>query len=117
MELKATYYVKACKKIRDMLREFPTIKQTLSRKERQKLTVDLAKYLQRKDEEKNGVETHTCEDSEDESSVFTKEEYCKHCIYHSYINRQVICDLSGHTVSKFRKGRCEKFKEGYKTIY
>ena len=109
MELKASFYIKACKRVRDMLRSFPSIKQTLTLKERQKLTVDLAKYLQRKAEESESAEEDCY------ANVCTKEEFCRHCEYQSYLGgKQVICKATGKLISGKHRGRCKHFKEGYK---
>lgn len=111
MELKANYYIKAVKRVRDMLREFPSIKKALSFKEKQKLTVDLAKYLQRKAESEN-----ESEDKEDYySNVCTKDEFCRHCEYQSYMGgKQIVCEATGKLISSKHRGRCKHFKEGYK---
>lgn len=108
MELKASFYIKACKRVRDMLRAFPTIKQSLTLKERQKLTVDLAHYLQavHEKEEKR---------KEEEAHIFTRRELCRHCINAKYeVGKQTLCLATNRMISERHRGNCEKFREGYR---
>lgn len=108
MELKASFYIKACKRVRDMLRAFPTIKQSLTLKERQKLTVDLAHYLQRVSEEK-------AKEEELNKHIFTRQELCRHCLNSKYeVGSQTLCLATNRMISDRHRGKCDKYKEGYK---
>ena len=90
-----------------MLRAFPTIKQSLTLKERQKLTVDLAHYLQRVSEEK-------AREEELNKHIFTRQELCRHCINSRYeVGNQTLCLATNRMISDRHRGICEKFKEGY----
>ena len=107
MELKASFYIKACKRVREMLRVYPEVKQSLTIAERQKMAVDLARYLQRMHEEK-------LEEEELNQRIHTKREYCRHCIYGQYlIGKQVVCEATNRLVSDNHRGMCVNYKEGY----
>lgn len=104
LEIKAHNYFKACKRVRAMLRDYPSIKQTLSLEERKKLVLDLARHLQQKEDEE-----------ELESHIQTRDELCRHCYNSMYIGKQVVCRATDTTVSKFKKGNCKYYREGYNT--
>ncbi len=108
MELKVSYYIKAKRRIRDMLRQFPSIKRTLTFSEKQKLTADLARHLQKQSEE-------AARQREADSHIHTKSEYCRHCIYSTYtVGKQVMCEATNRFISERHRGKCDKYKEGYK---
>ena len=108
MELKASFYIKACKRVREMLRVYPEVKQTLTLQERQKLTVDLAHHLQavhEKEEKRKEAEAHIC----------TRRELCRHCINSKFeAGKQTMCLATNRLISDRHRGNCDKFKEGYK---
>lgn len=108
MELKASFYIKACKRVREMLRVYPEVKQTLTLKERQKMTVDLAHYLQSihdKEEERKEIESH----------IFTRRELCRHCINSKCeVGKQTLCLATNRMISERHRGNCEMFREGYR---
>ncbi len=108
MELKASFYIKACNRVREMLRVYPEVKQSLTLHERQKLTVDLAHHLQavhEKEEKRKEAEAH----------IYTRRELCRHCINSRYeVGSQTLCLATNRMISDRHRGNCDKFKEGYK---
>ena len=105
MLTKAICYIKARYRVHQMLKRYPTLKQAASRREVESIIEGVAKHLYRNRKNK----TNEADDD------LTLDKYCRRCKngFRWDYGKQTVCDISQATVSQYRTGKCEHFKEDY----
>lgn len=106
MLTKAICYIKARYRVHQMLKRYPTLKQAASKREVESIIKGVAKHLYRKRKNRK----------EKTDNDLTIDKYCSRCenAYRWDYGKQTVCDISQATVSQYRTGKCENFKEDFK---